>query len=86
MRLLQQGVPDLDDKGGDEPQWHYEAEDYLDEVENDSLDDEDLTFITSVLDSFSHQKLGANKLEGSGCVIRTPEGAIAQAKAEPMMP
>jgi hypothetical protein len=38
LKLLQQGVPDSDDDDKDEHQWHYEAEDYLDEVENDSLD------------------------------------------------
>jgi hypothetical protein len=76
----------LDSKDKEEQQWHYEAEDYLDEVEDDSLDNEDLTFITSVLDSFSYPKSGANKLRGSGCEIRTPEGATAQAKAKPMTP
>jgi hypothetical protein len=50
------------------------------------LDDEDLTFITLVLDSFSYPKTGANELRRSSCVIRTPEGATAQAKAEPMTP
>jgi hypothetical protein len=37
LRLLQQGVPDSDDENRDEPQWHYETEDHLDEVEDDWL-------------------------------------------------
>jgi hypothetical protein len=86
MKLLQQGVPDSDDEDGDEPQWLHEAEDHFDEVENDSLNDEDLTFITSVLDSFSYTESDTNKLRELSCVIRTLEGATAQAKAEPMTP
>jgi len=86
MKLLQQGVPDSDDEDEDEQQWLHEAEDHFDEVECDSLNDKDLTFITSVLDSFSYTKSGANKMRESSCVIRTLEGATAQAKAEPMMP
>ena len=63
-KLLRHEIPDLDNEDEEEPQWHYEAEDYLDEVEHDSLDNEDLTFNTSVLDSFSYPKSGANKLTG----------------------
>jgi hypothetical protein len=42
VRLLQQGVLDSNNEDGDELQWHYEAEDHLDEVEEDSMDYEKL--------------------------------------------
>ncbi len=86
VKLLQQGIPDSDDEDEDEPQWPYKAEDGLDEVEDDSLDNEDLTFNTLVLDSFSNPKSEATKLKRSGYEIPTPEGVTAQANAVPMTP
>jgi hypothetical protein len=86
MKLLQQGVLGLDDENEDEQQWLHEAEEHFDKGESNSLNDEDLTFITSVLDSFSYTKSGANKTREYSCVIRTLEGVTAQVKAEPMTP
>jgi hypothetical protein len=51
--LLENAAPDLqdEDEAGDE---HQEAE--RDSVEEDSLDDEDLAYITNILNSFSKSK------------------------------
>ncbi len=45
-----------------------------------------MTFITSVLDSFSKPKSKATKLNGSCYEILTPEGVPMQAEAKQMMP
>jgi hypothetical protein len=82
LELLQQGVPDSDDEDWDGPQWPDETEDGLDKEEDDSLENEDLTLITSVLDSFSKPKSEATKLNGSRYEILTPEGATEQAEAK----
>ncbi len=86
LELLQQGVPDSDDEDWDRPQWPDETEDCLDEEEDDSLEHEDLTFITSVLDSFSKTKSRATILNGSCYKILTPEGVSEQAEATQMTP
>ncbi len=81
---MQQGAQDSGDEVWDEPHWTEELEDYLDEEEDDSLENEDLTFITSVLDSLSNTKSGAPRLNQAGCEILTPEGATARAQAQHM--
>jgi hypothetical protein len=86
LELLQQGVPDLDDEVWDGPQWPYETEDCLDKEEDDSLENEDLTYITSVLNSFSNTKSGASKLNGACYEILTLEGATALAEAKHTTP
>ncbi len=66
--LLENGAPDLQDE---DDAWdeHQEAERDSVGVEEDSLDDEDLAYITTILNSFSKSKL-------MGPV--TPEGAPAR--------
>jgi hypothetical protein len=86
LELLRQGAPDSDDEDWDEPQWPDEREDCLDEEEDDSLENEDLTFITSVLESFSKPKSRATKLNGSCYATLTPEGVPTQAEAKQMTP
>ena len=56
MELLQQGAPDSDSEDWDSPQWPAEREDITDFKEDDSLEDTDLDFITSILESFSKPK------------------------------
>jgi hypothetical protein len=56
MELLQQGAPDSDSEDWDSPQWPAEREDITDFEEDDSLEDTDLDFITSILESFSKPK------------------------------
>jgi len=86
MELLRQGAPGSEDEDWDEPHWPEENESGLDEEEEDSLENEDLTFITSILDSFSRPKSNSNKLNESSCGIFPPEGAPMRATAKQMMP
>jgi hypothetical protein len=86
LELLKQGAPEPDDEEWDGHHWPEEKESGLDEEEDDSLENEDLAFITSVLDSFSRPKSKSTKLNESGCAILTPEGTPMQAKAKPMTP
>jgi hypothetical protein len=58
----------------------------LDKEEDDSLENEDLTFITSVLDSFSNTKSETSKQSKACYGILTPEGATAKAETKQMMP
>jgi hypothetical protein len=83
--LLQQGAPDSDDEDWDDPQWPEEREDSLDVEENNSLEDADLAFITSILESFSKPKSKTKPTE-SFCATFTPEGAPMQAKAKQVTP
>jgi hypothetical protein len=56
------GAPDSDNEDWDDSQWPEEKEDGPVKEEDDSLEDEDLAFITSVLESFSTTKSKATKL------------------------
>jgi hypothetical protein len=53
LELLRKGAPESDDEEWDGPHWPEEKESCLDEEEDDSMENENLAFITSVLDSFS---------------------------------
>jgi hypothetical protein len=53
MQLLGQGDPESEIEDWIEPHWPEMNENGLDEEEDDSLGNEDFTFITSILDSFS---------------------------------
>jgi hypothetical protein len=79
MELLQQGAPDTDNEDWDNPQWPDEREDSLDVEEDDSLEDADLAFITSILESFSKPSSRTTKPNESFCATFTPEGAPTQA-------
>jgi len=79
--LLQQGAPDSDDEDWDDPQWPEEREDSLDVEENNSLEDADLAFITSILESFSKPKSKTKPTE-SFCATFTPENLQRKLKVK----
>jgi hypothetical protein len=85
IKLLRQGASELEDEDWDEPHWPEENESDLDEEKDDSLENEDLNYITSILDSFG-QKSKANKLNESSCKIFTPEDVLTRAKTKQLMP
>jgi hypothetical protein len=84
MELLRQGAPDSDDEDWDNSQWPEEKEDGPVKEEDDSLENEDLAFITSVLESFSRDKSKATKPSKPFYAISTPEGAPVQTEARKM--
>jgi hypothetical protein len=86
MELLRQGALDSDDEDWDDSQWPEEEEDGLVKEEDDSLENEDLAFITSVLESFSRHKSKATKPSKPYYAISTPEGVPAQIDATKMTP
>jgi hypothetical protein len=86
LKLLQQGAQDSGDKNWGEPEWTEELEEYLDEEKDDGLESEDITFITSVLDSLSNTKSEASKLNRADYEILTPEGATTRAQAKHTTP
>jgi hypothetical protein len=86
MELWQQGASDSDDEDWDNPQWPDERQDCPDEEEDDSLENTDLAFITSVLESFSRPKSKATKPNESFYPTFTPEGAPMQAEAKQVTP
>jgi len=87
MELLQQEAPDSDDDDWDSPQWPTENKDPTGIEEDDSLEDADLAFITSILESFSKPRSKAGKhntrkhLAKSFCAILPPEGALTPSDA-----
>jgi hypothetical protein len=86
MELLRQGVPDTDDGNWDNLQWPEERKDGPVKEEDDSLENEDLAFITSVLESFSRHKSKATPSKPFYAIFSTPEGALAQTKASRRTP
>ncbi len=56
VELLRQGVPESDSEDWESQHWPTEEEDVTDVEEDDGLEDADLTFITSILESFSRPK------------------------------
>jgi hypothetical protein len=86
MELLLQGAPDSDDEDWDDPQWPDKREDSPDKEEDDSLEDADLAFITSILESFSKPKSKATKPTESFCATFTAEGVPTQATTKRVTP
>jgi hypothetical protein len=88
--LLQQGAPDSDNEDWDSPQWPEEREDLTDVKEDDSLEDADMAFITSILESFSKPKAvkhnTSNHSTESFCAIFPSEGARMPTDTEPRVP
>ncbi len=85
IELLQQGVPESNSEDWESPHWPTKGEDITDVEEDDGLEDADLAFITSILESFSRPKsvMKPNKL------FRTnfpPEGTQTQANTKLMTP
>jgi hypothetical protein len=74
--LLRQGIPESDDEDWGEHHGPDEVENSLVKEEDDSLDNEDLAYKTSILDSFSRHKSNSDQLNDSDCAIFTPEGAL----------
>ncbi len=58
MELLQQGVPDSDSDEPDVGQQQQPGDEmvFMDDQENDNLEEADLAFITSILESFSQSE------------------------------
>ncbi len=82
---------DNDDWDRSQSQWPDEGGDLTDVEEDDSLEDADLAFITSILKSFSKPKSKTVKhnaknhsTESFGATF-TPEGALTQADAKPLV-
>ncbi len=88
MELLQQEAPDSYSEDWDSPQWPEEREDLTDVEEDDSLEDADLAFITSILESFSKPKSKVAKhatrehSTKSFCTIFPPEGTLTPTDAK----
>jgi hypothetical protein len=86
MELLRQGIPASDDEDWGGHHWPEENENGIVKEEVDSWDNEDLTYITSILDSFSKSKSNSDQLNDSDCAIFMPEGALTRATAKQMTP
>jgi hypothetical protein len=69
----------------DSPQWPAEGVDITD-VKEDSLEDADLAFITSILESFSKPKSKTTKPNESFGTTFTPEGVRTRADAKRVTP
>jgi hypothetical protein len=84
--LLRQGIPESDDKDWGEPQEPEEDKNDVAKVEDDSLDNGELTYITTILDSFSRPKSNSQQPNASDYPTFTPEGAPTRATAKQMTP
>jgi hypothetical protein len=85
IELLQQGVLESDSEDWESSHWLTEGEDGTDIEEDDCLEDADVAFITSILESFSRPKQNTqpSKLV---CTTFPPEGARMQIDAKLMTP
>jgi hypothetical protein len=83
QELLKHGAQDLEDE---DDTWGelLEAEEGPVKEEDDSLDDEDLTYITAILNSFSRPKLNSEQPSASSYTAFTPQGTRARAPAQTM--
>jgi hypothetical protein len=91
IELIRQGAPELESNDWDvsQQQW-LEDEMDLEDKEDDSLEEADLAFITSILESFSEPKSKTRKQNSkanqnrsdSFCATFTPEGTPARANAK----
>jgi hypothetical protein len=82
IELLRQGIPESDDE--DWPHWPEETKHGFFLEEDNSLENEDLTYITTILDSFSKPESNSEELNESDYAIFTPEGAPTRATAKQM--
>ncbi len=85
VELLQQGIPESDSEDWESPHWPTREEDVTDEEEDDGLEDVDLAFITSILESFSRPK-PVMKPNKSFRTNFPPEGTQTQANTKLMTP
>ncbi len=76
-KLLQQGVPESDDNDWESSHWPTEDNDVTDVDKDDDLEEADMEFITSILESFSKPKQ-STKLTESCCKHFPPEGGQTQ--------
>jgi hypothetical protein len=86
LELLRQGIPESDDEDWDGPHLPEETEHGFFQEEDNSLENEDLTYVTAILDSFSKPESNSEELNGSDYAIFTPEGAPTRATAKQMTP
>jgi hypothetical protein len=84
--LLRQGIPESDDEDWSGQHWPEEDEDDLVKEEDNILDNEDLTYITSILASFSKPKSHSGQPNELDCAIFAPEGAPMREAAKRMTP
>jgi hypothetical protein len=84
--LLRQGIPESDNEDWGEHQEPEEDENDIAKEEDDSLDNGDLTYITTILDSFSRPKSNSEQLNASDYAIFTPEGTPMRVTAKQMTP
>jgi hypothetical protein len=85
IELLQQGVLESDSEDWESLHWQTKGEDVTNFEEDDGLEDVDLAFITSILESFSRPKQFMKPSE----LLRTnfpPDGTQTQADAKLLMP
>jgi hypothetical protein len=85
QEFFKHGFQDPDD---DNDGWIEQPEPGYDSVEeiDDSLDDNDMAYITAILGTFSRPKSNTNSTNASSYAEFTPEGAPKQAPAKPMPP
>jgi hypothetical protein len=86
IELLQQGALDLDSEDWESPWWPTDREGITDIDEDDSLEDADLAFITSILESFSKNRSKAAEPSKLFCTTFPPEGVLMQSDAELVTP
>jgi hypothetical protein len=84
--LLRHGIPDSDDEDWSRHHWPEEDESGFVKEEDESLDNEDLTYITSILASFSRPKSYLGQTNKLDCAIFTPEGTPMRAPVQQTTP
>jgi hypothetical protein len=85
LELLRQGVQDLDSDEWDVEQQQQPGDEmaFMDEQENDDLDEADLAFITSILESFSQSESRTKRSHHDPLYANVPpEGTLMQNDAK----
>jgi hypothetical protein len=73
-QLLRHGIPESDDEDWGDHLWPEENKSGIVKEEDDSLDNEDMTYITSILASLLGPKSYSGQTKKLDCAIFTPEG------------
>jgi hypothetical protein len=84
--LLRHGIPESDDEDWGGHHWPEEEESDFVKGEEDSWDNEELTYITSILASFSRPKSYLGQTNKLDCANFTPEGVPTRAPAQQTTP
>ncbi len=82
QKLLKHGFRDSDDENDGWNEQPEPEDDSVEEIEN-SFDDNDLAYITAILESFSGPKANSKSTNASNYANFTPEGTPPQAPAKP---